>query len=260
MRLAAEKRYGDGQEAKASAAHAFFLALINLINACSYATRKAVIAHSRACDAIFVAGVYVETVDYWWDHSDVRALRRVWLHKGLRLFVVFTTVMLLTSTIMYRPDHDGYQATHLFFMPRESWEMDGGRGMLYEESHYLDMDLRVLAAETYGLPSTEEGERGWDHKEYEWGNPATAGQNLASEEQAEHRAYTEASDVWHGPTHGPVLRKMPHAPNLTGNTIPLLNPVEALAADHMSLVLSAELVSFPIPWEGSIPTPPPRSM
>jgi hypothetical protein len=70
------------------------------------------------------------------------------LFKGARLFVACTTLMLLTATVMEREDQDGYQATHLFFMPRQSWEMDGGRGMLYEEEYYHRMDLEALTEET----------------------------------------------------------------------------------------------------------------
>jgi hypothetical protein len=58
-----------------------------------------------------------------------------------RLFVAVTTLMLLTATVWHQPDHDGYQGTHLFFMPRSNWEMDEGRGMLYDEEHYRGMDL-----------------------------------------------------------------------------------------------------------------------
>ncbi len=77
-----------------------------------------------------------------------------------RVFVAFCTLVTLTATIMHRPDHDGYQGTHLFFMPRKNWEMDEGRGMLYEEEHYRKADLYSAAAELYGEESLEgfEGE------------------------------------------------------------------------------------------------------
>jgi hypothetical protein len=68
----------------------------------------------------------------------------------LRAFVAFTTVLLLCATVLHREDADGFQASHLFFMPRGSWEMDHGRGMMYEQAYYERMDLEVLAEEVYG--------------------------------------------------------------------------------------------------------------
>lgn len=67
------------------------------------------------------------------------------LFTYLRVFTAGMTLLLLTSTVLERPDRDGYQATHLYFMPRRTWEMDYGRGMLYSEDSYSLVDLEVLA-------------------------------------------------------------------------------------------------------------------
>lgn len=283
----AEGEKGEGRlKAKESAAYAFSL-VRDVVLALSRAARRAVHAFSRARERTFVAGTYASTVDYWWDHRDVRALRRAGFHKGLRIFVTFTTAMLVTSTIMYRPDHDGYQGTHLFFMPRESWEMDYGRGKLYEDAYYLGMDRLALAEEIYGTPGTYE----WEYEEYEGGGAwaeAIAQQRafeqvaleqlrkdgLASSIESEPgnspkmsrgpgsqaEEYAEAAGAWNGPTHGPVLRKTPHAPNLTGNTIPLLYTVEAPAPEHIEAMPSVQAVSLPTQWRGDVSTPPPRTL
>jgi multiple sugar transport system permease protein len=75
------------------------------------------------------------------------------LHRALRVFMALIIFTTLTMTVMQREDHDGYQATHLFFMPRETWEMDEGRGMLYEEEHYAE----VAEAESAGAGYTSTG-------------------------------------------------------------------------------------------------------
>jgi multiple sugar transport system permease protein len=46
------------------------------------------------------------------------------------------TLLALTITVPARPDRDGFQAAHFFFMPRATWEMDEGRGMLHPEGWY----------------------------------------------------------------------------------------------------------------------------
>src|SRR5438552_3540693 len=79
-----------------------------------------------------------------------------------RVFTACVTFLLLTMTVMQRADQDGYQATHLFFMPRQSWEMDQGRGMLHEEDYYRDVDAQAFAREIYGWERArnQEGEVG----------------------------------------------------------------------------------------------------
>src|SRR6476661_744294 len=64
-----------------------------------------------------------------------------------RLFTASAALLLLTVTVLQRNDVDGYQAAHLFFMPRQSWEMDEGVGMLHGASYYQAVDSADLAAE-----------------------------------------------------------------------------------------------------------------
>jgi hypothetical protein len=67
-----------------------------------------------------------------------RRARRLFLRA--QVLLLCATLVLLTITVLQRPDHDGYQATHLFFVPRENWEMDFGRGMFHEKELYERMD------------------------------------------------------------------------------------------------------------------------
>ena len=76
-----------------------------------------------------------------------RLPRRRRLEAPLRVFLALSTVLLLCATVLHRDDADGFQASHLFFMPRHTWEMDHGIGMLYEDAYYQRMDLEVLAEE-----------------------------------------------------------------------------------------------------------------
>jgi hypothetical protein len=87
----------------------------------------------------------------------LRAVRRPrWssIEKHLRVLLAVVTFLTLTLTVMHREDSDGYQATHLFFIPRRNWEMDQGRGMLYEPEYYSRMDQAVLLEEINGLRFT----------------------------------------------------------------------------------------------------------
>jgi hypothetical protein len=91
-------------------------------------------------------------------HLGRRLPTRRQIEAPLRAFLALTTVLLLCATVLHREDHDGFQASHLFFMPRYTWEMDHGRGMMYEEAYYERMDLEVLAREVYGSYSPREHE------------------------------------------------------------------------------------------------------
>jgi hypothetical protein len=92
------------------------------------------------------------------------------IEAPVRVFLALTTVLLLCATVLHREDHDGFQASHLFFMPRYTWEMDHGRGMMYDEAHYERIDLEVLAGEVYGSYSP----RGFDYGEHEIRLPVEA--------------------------------------------------------------------------------------
>jgi len=170
-----------------------------------------------------------------------------------RVFVACCTLVTLTATIMHRPDHDGYQGTHLFFMPRKNWEMDEGRGMLYEEEHYRRADLYTAAAELYGEESLEgfEGELDREREEE---------YKEESEEYEEYEEYQEDyEESGSEETAGPAFRKAPHHPNLSGNEIPLayglvieIPGTEQYLANERSLIR-------PTVWRSKTPTPPPRT-
>lgn len=70
------------------------------------------------------------------DAGSVRSLYKpgsrllVWGRVGLALVALLT----LTITVPAQPDRAGFQAAHFFFMPRVTWEMGAGRGMLHPEA------------------------------------------------------------------------------------------------------------------------------
>ena len=164
------------------------------------------------------------------------------LLKGTRLFVACSTLVLLTATVLHREDHDGYQATHLFFMPRQNWEMDGGHRMLYEEEHYQKMDLQALAAETFGLPAgvlaDTPGEGGY---------------------QQEHGlSPCSIPDRLFIPSHGPFLEGTPYTHNLDepGAPVAFAASGSALGPDYL---YDAEAPPVrPHVWQGDVRSPPPR--
>ena len=177
-------------------------------------------------------------------HANGRTVRCV------RVFVAFCTFLSLTITVFHREDHDGYQATHLFFMPRRNWEMDQGRGMLYEEEHYLGLERGALAEQLTGrsirdYEEYEEYERYEEFEEYE----------KYEEYEAAEREGT-SSDFY---TDGPALKKRPHSPNMQGNQIPVDSgelefPIISWQADPPPI----EAVG-PVEWQGDTVTPPPRA-
>ena len=97
----------------------------------------------------------------------VRLPRWSSLDKGLRVVLAVVSFLTLTLTVMHREDADGYQATHLFFMPRRHWEMDNGRGMLYEPAYYSRMDQAILLEEVSSAPFTALFEIEGYYDEYE---------------------------------------------------------------------------------------------
>lgn len=153
----------------------------------------------------------------------------------LRVFTALNILMLLTLVVPHREDHDGYQATHLYFMPRDNWEMDEGRGMLYEEEHYRRVEQLAAAKEFYGEPL-----RAADHEELQ-----------AGQEQYEEWADEARSK-------GPRIKGKPHVPNLSSNEIPvaalaLVGPLSYLTLFELN---SGEL--SPVAWTPDVLTPPPR--
>jgi hypothetical protein len=53
-----------------------------------------------------------------------------------RTYLALSATLFLTVTVPARPDPDGWQASHLVFMPRALWERDEDRGMLHAEAWY----------------------------------------------------------------------------------------------------------------------------
>ncbi len=68
------------------------------------------------------------------------ARRSVPLRVGGQAALAVVTILGLTVTVPARSDPDGWQAAHLFFMPRASWERDQDIGMLHPESWYNDQE------------------------------------------------------------------------------------------------------------------------
>jgi hypothetical protein len=175
----------------------------------------------------------------------------------LRLFLACNLFVVLTMVVMQREDHDGYQGTHLFFMPRKNWEMDEGRGMLYEEEYYRDVDMELLADEL-----NAEYESAWEREpEGEESLAAHAGDEEEYEYEYEYEDYGEYSSREGDNTSaasGPTVRRTPHERNYRDNDIPL-SPVLLLRVDEAAIHLSLERQSLePVAWQGDVPTPPPR--
>ena len=53
-----------------------------------------------------------------------------------RAYLALSAALFLTVTVPARPDPDGWQASHIVFMPRALWERDEDRGMLHPEAWY----------------------------------------------------------------------------------------------------------------------------
>lgn len=166
------------------------------------------------------------------------------LFIAARLFVACTTFMLLTITVMQREDHDGYQATHLFFMPRENWEMDEGREMLYEEEYYTRMDLPAVAKDAYGQPDVESVGARYEREH---------GSSFAERNYSQDSAHSGS-----GHTHGAALHRAPHMPGFEGNELPLVFTLAAITPDsNESFAGGGPLMNSSI-WQGDVPSPPPR--
>jgi len=143
---------------------------------------------------------------------------------------------------MQRQDRDGYQATHLFFMPRETWEMDEGKGMLHEPEYYYNVDTEILVEEELG-----------NYYEYQ----QHSSQDYSSAKAAK-SSLIELRSNHNTDSHAPTLVASHNVPNLNGNEI----PVGYTGADNLSGMSQSILVLFTIVplvmWLGDIPTPPPR--
>jgi hypothetical protein len=160
----------------------------------------------------------------------------------MRLFVAATTLMLLTATVWYQPDHDGYQGTHLFFTPRRNWEMDKGRGMLYEEEHYEYVD-RLHSYGERAFESEYEDEGDYEsYSSYEQGDEDEYGEIELGDESSR-----------------PTVRRMHHAPRMPENQLPSDCCFEATPFYFGQPTMVELIVARPNSWLGEVPTPPPRS-
>jgi hypothetical protein len=155
-----------------------------------------------------------------------------------RLFTACAALLLLTITVMPRDDADGYQAVHLFFMPRQNWEMGQGVGMLHDASYYQSVNSAALAAESADVeypPNLRTSASASDLQ-------ATDGYLIRSDSTAQQ----------------PFLGKMRPILNLSGATLSVgqTDAYYVLGATQ-SFVLLLAVIPLTM-WVGDTPTPPPR--
>jgi hypothetical protein len=175
-------------------------------------------------------------------------------------FTACATLLLLTSTVMHRPDEDGYQAAHLFFMPRGTWEMDQGRGMLHGEEYYRDIDERATLEETYGVDADyfeERGERAQEQSE-EAGEPSNIAEmrDEPYDEPPFEQGQGEEGSLFN--SHKPVLRRMPRPRPFISNELPTIQPVEECLHGAIQPIPVGEPAVYFADWQPDVPSPPPR--
>lgn len=182
------------------------------------------------------------------------------LHRALCVWVALAVFSLLTATVWYKEDHDGYQGTHLFFMPRKTWERDEGRGMLYKEEHYRRIDRALAVEELFGPGARyEEYEEYGEYEEYE-----EEYEEYKEEEYEEYEAEYEVETTVSSQnpqsayTPSPALRKSRHVPPPPGNEMPVNVTVQAVFPQTKPIPTPDLAPSPPIAWVGDVPTPPPR--
>jgi hypothetical protein len=157
-----------------------------------------------------------------------------------RLFTACAALLLLTVTVLQRDDPDGYQAAHLFFMPRQSWEMDEGVGMLHDADYYRGVDSAALAAE----------ESVAYHPEDRLPSLST------SSVQADDGYLLNASSNAAAQT--PTLGKMRPIVDLSGNALAIGQTGSDYSWGAGQLFILLVTVIPLIKWLGDTPTPPPR--
>jgi len=172
-----------------------------------------------------------------------------WLFPCVRLFIACTTLILLGLTVSQRDDNDGFQAAHLFFMPRTSWEMDQGTGMLHTDEYYVVMDELVAGGDQDGFMlafSSQENQRG--------GSLAVKSEDVAVPAQ---RAIGASGKPLSG---GGLasLRGMEYASNVSDYSIPVAYASTLRATGSLELFAREGLVVQLRGWLGDVPTPPPR--
>jgi len=165
------------------------------------------------------------------------------LFATVRIFVISTTLLLLTITVMQSEDPDGYQATHLVFMPRNIWEMDDGRGMLHDPDYYNSIDN-----EAYDSWS------GW----YQGMLRQAAKANREDLKSSSVHSVLSLNLSVVSSRHHPTLRHNMPLSGLAGNQIPLgYTPIPKETNTTQWFVYEA-YSSLPMVWWADTLTPPPR--
>jgi hypothetical protein len=161
----------------------------------------------------------------------------------LQVFTTCATFLLLTATVMQRADDDGFQATHLFFMPRRAWEMDEGRGMLHEEEYYREIDERVTLEEIYGFDAEflEQIEERQEYKE----EAALAGSSRPEQDALEN-------------SHKMQVRRTPRPRPFPSRGMPALALMEAYCRVTVQVVALEQPPVSQTSWHPDVPSPPPR--
>lgn len=157
----------------------------------------------------------------------------------VRLFMACTTFLLLTITVLQTEDPDGYQATHLFFMPRSTWEMDGGVAMLYAREQSKQAEPGQLGAWSAG-PAVDQGER----------TAAVVSGPPVSVTSYSYGRYGQLS---------PRIQESSSPNNAWGNQVFVSYSIEI--PPPVSVHYDVDSGASPVPgtWRADIPTPPPRS-
>lgn len=156
----------------------------------------------------------------------------------LRLLVACSTFM-LTLTVLQRNDSDGYQAAHLAFMPRSSWEMDQGRGMLYNESYYDTNELASLNGIAWGMVQATSKQ-----------SPAGLGYE------------PDSGQGWYATptvTRGPTIGQTPYVPSAGGTAIFFIHLLESATPGFWQPSATAEILKNHSFGQIDTPTPPPRA-
>ena len=201
--------------------------------------------------------------------------------KLLRLFMAFNILITLAATIMYRPDHDGYQGTHLFFMPRQNWDIDNHRELPFLPEEFRDVDFLA------GLAELRDGQHGaWLIRHH----PDLAAElnyrakhkGFADPNQYKHTEYAlyeEYMLYWHYEQYQELkefeppgvhnsaedytlreaIRRPPITPELSSGQIPVISNQDMQVTVVEQQTQRAVPALQPIVWQSKVLTPPPRT-
>jgi len=202
--------------------------------------------------------------------------------KLLRLFMAANILVTLAATIMYRPDYDGYQGTHLFFMPRQTWDIDRSPELLFVPAEYKGVDFLA------GLAELRSGQHGsWLIRHYpDFAtelNYRSIHKGFADPNQyqhAEYALYEEYMLYWHyeerqereefelfgvhgeqaeEPIPGEAIRRMQLTPEYSADQIPVISSHD-IQVRQLEQYTQPEAPSDQPPiWQSNVWTPPPRT-